>query len=100
MGNKQEELELRVQLQGYNPTGTTERCGGISHTSGVLQWTGTSSLGRQGRRVVHYLRKQQESTESCLGPYEDPAGSLWARVRWQTNMGFTVVGVSCRLPDP
>lgn len=68
-------------------------------TSGVLQLVGISSLGRQGRGVAHYLRKQQESTELCLGLYGDPAGSLWARVRWQTNMGFMVVGVSCRPPD-
>lgn len=36
--------------------------------------------------------------ELCLGTDEVPAKTLWVRIKGQTNMDDTVVGICCRLP--
>ena len=56
----------------------------------------TGSVGKTdwGGEEVNLLftQKEPEYMELCLGMGDKPAGSLWVRVRRQTNMGNVVVG--------
>lgn len=50
--NKQEELEVCMQLQGYNLIGVTETWDSVQEWAGVLQWVGTGTLERTGWRSM------------------------------------------------
>ena len=91
MGNKQEELEVCVQLQGYDLTRITEMCWDSSHN-----WSAAMDgyklfrkdrLGRQGGETVLYMRQQLGCMELCLGMDDVPVRSLWVRIRGQTDCG-------------
>ena len=73
LGNKLEELETCVQLQGYQLVGTME-----------MWWDGShdQSAATEGYRL---FRK-----ELTWG---------WVRIKEETGQGGIVVGVCCRLPD-
>ena len=45
------------------------------------------------------MREQRECMVLSLGTDEEPAESLWVRIRGQINMGNVVVVVYCRPPD-
>jgi len=54
---------------------------------------------RRGGGVALYVREQLECIELCLGADEERVESLWVRIKGQTRMGNTVVGVYYRPPD-
>lgn len=51
--------------------------------------------GRKGGRATFYVREQLKYIQLCLERIE----SLWIRIRRQSNMCDTIVGVHYRLPD-
>lgn len=89
MGNKQEELEVCVQLQGYNLIGITEMCWDSSHnwSAAVNKLFRKDRLGRQGGRTVFYMRQQLKCMQLCLGMDDVSVRSLWVRIRGQTDVG-------------
>ncbi|PKU31622.1 hypothetical protein llap_18074 [Limosa lapponica baueri] len=46
-----------------------------------------------GDGVALYMKEQLECSKLCLGMDEECVESLWVRIKGQTNMGNTVVGV-------
>lgn len=60
----------------------------------ALRWLDTGSSGRTSwmasREAAFYVGEQREYVEIYCGTGEEPAGSLWIRVRRQTNMGHVV----------
>ena len=71
MGNKDEELEICVQLQAYSHVGIME-----------TGWDGSLSV-----------REQLECIELCLGMDDEPSESLWVSTKEKTGKGDIVVGV-------
>lgn len=55
-------------------------------------------LGRQGGRVAVYVREYQGCMKFCLWMCDEPAESLWMKIKEQNSMGDIVVGVCYRLP--
>lgn len=56
-------------------------------------------LGKWRGRVAIYVREYLGCMELCLRMGEEPAESLWMRIKEQNSMGDIVVGVCYRLPD-
>lgn len=54
--------------------------------------------GEQGGIPVLYVRQEQECTELCLGMDNEPAESLWVKVKGHTTIDV-VVGVCHSPPD-
>lgn len=78
MENQQEELEVWMQLQGYNISFASQSCSGIAHTTGPVQWMDTSDLPRtgwEGREELPFL------WESSKDVWSSASGKVWAR--WQ-----------------
>ncbi|GAB0208991.1 hypothetical protein GRJ2_003364800 [Grus japonensis] len=101
MGNKQEELEVCVRLQGQDLIAITETWWDSSNDwnavmDGYILFR-KDRPARQGGGVVLYVREQLECIELRLGV--DEVESLWVRMKGQANMGDTVVGVYYRPPD-
>jgi len=103
MGDNQEEIEICVQLQGYNLIAITEIWWDNLHDWNAVMDGYTlfrkDRPTRQGGGVALYVREQLECTELCLGMDEERVESLWARIKGQPHMGDTIVGVYYRPPD-
>ncbi|GAB0185820.1 hypothetical protein GRJ2_001047300 [Grus japonensis] len=103
MGNKQEELETCVRLQGYDVIGITEMWWDSSYDWSV----GTEGYrlfrkDRQGRRgggIALYVNDQLECMELQLGMEEEPTKSLWVRIKGSTGAGDIIAGVCYRPRD-
>ncbi|PKU29906.1 rna-directed dna polymerase from mobile element jockey- hypothetical protein [Limosa lapponica baueri] len=103
MGNKQEELEICVWSQGHDVIAITETWWDNSHDwntvmDGYILFRKDRPAG-QGGGVVLYVREQLECIELCLRVDEECVESLCVRIKGQTNMGDTVVGVYYRPLD-
>ena len=103
MGNKHNELDICVQLQGCNLVGIMEmRWGGSHDWSIAMEGYRLIRKDRQGRRggvVALYVRAQLECMELCLQMDKDPVESLWVRIKERTGQGDIIVGVCYRPPD-
>ncbi|GAB0197130.1 hypothetical protein GRJ2_002178300 [Grus japonensis] len=101
MGNKQEELETCVCLQGYDLIGITEMWWDSSYDWSVgMEGYRLFRKDRQGRRgggVALYVNDQLECMERHLGMDEEPTESLWVRIKGRT--GDITAGVCFRPPD-
>jgi len=75
MGNKQEELEIRVWLQGHVLIADTETWWDSLHDwNAVMDGYRLFRKGRstsQGGGVALYVREQLECIELCLGVHEE-----------------------------
>ena len=103
MGNKQEELEIRVRSGNYDLVPITETWWDSSHDWNVVM-DGYVLLrkGRPSRRgvgVALYVREQLQCIEYCPRVDEERVESLWVRIKGQAGMGDTVVGVYYRPTD-
>ncbi|GAB0208248.1 hypothetical protein GRJ2_003290500 [Grus japonensis] len=103
MGNKQEELETCVCLQGYDLIGITETWWDSSYDCSVgMEGYRLFRKDRQGRRgggVTLYVNDQLECMELHLGMEEEPTKSLWVRIKGRAGTGDIIVGVCYRPPD-
>ena len=45
------------------------------------------------------MKERKECMKLCLRMDDEPAESLWARIREQNNMGDTTAAVYYKLPD-
>ena len=64
----------------------------MARMTGVLEWSDIGSLGRTGwededRELPFYVREQLECMQLCLGREEEPAESLWVRMKERTGKG-------------
>jgi len=103
MGNKQEQLEMCVRLQGYDIIGNMETWWGSS-CDGSIEMGGYRLFkkGRQGRRgggVALYVKDHLECMELCLGLDKEPTESLWIKIKSRVGTGDITVGVCYRPPD-
>ncbi|GAB0178597.1 hypothetical protein GRJ2_000325000 [Grus japonensis] len=102
MGNKQEELETCVCLQGYDLIGITETSWDSSYDWSVgMEGYRLFRKDRQGRRgggVTLYINDQLECMELHLGMDEEPTESLWVRIKGRAGAGDIIVGVCYRPP--
>lgn len=98
MGNKQGELELCMQLQGYDLVAITETSWDNSHDWNVFMdgfvLFRMDRPGRQGSWTVLYMSEQLESMQICLGANKVQVQSQWVRTKGHANTGDLVVGVS------
>ncbi|GAB0210150.1 hypothetical protein GRJ2_003480800 [Grus japonensis] len=103
MGNKQEELEMCVRLQGYDLIGITETWWDSSCDWSVgMEGHRLFRKDRQGRRgggITLYINDQLECMELHLGMDEEPTKSLWVRIKGRAGAGDIIVGVCYRPPD-
>ncbi|GAB0186348.1 mitochondrial enolase superfamily member 1 [Grus japonensis] len=103
MGNKQEDLETCVCLQGYDLIGITEMWWDSSYDCSVgMEGYRLFRKDRQGRRgggVALYINDQLECMELHLGMDEEPTESLWVRIKGSTGAGDIIAGVCYRPPD-
>jgi len=103
MGNKQEELEICVQLQGHDLIAMTETWWDSSHDwNAVIDGYRVFRKDRTTRRdggVGLYVREKLERIELCLGVDEEQVKSLWIRIKGRAHMGDITVGVHYRPPD-
>ena len=93
MGNKQEELEIRVQAGGKDLGAITETWWDRSHdrdadADGYVLLR-KDRPARQGGGVALYVREQLECIKLHLGVNDDGVESLWVRIKGQANMGDT-----------
>mgnify|MGYP001855590770 CR=1 FL=1 len=101
MGNKQEKLEICVQLQGHDLTVITEIWWVSSHDwnaviDGYVLFS-KDSLLRWGGRVALYVRVQ--CIEQYLGGNDEWMESLLLRIKEWGNIDDIIVGVYYRQPD-
>jgi len=86
-----------VQSQGHDLSAITETRWDISHDcNAVIDGYALFRKDRPARRgggVALYVREQLEYIDLCLGVDEERVKSLWVRIKGQTNMCDTVVGV-------
>jgi len=103
MGNKQEELEICVQLQGHDFIAITETWWDSSHDLNAVmdgyRLFRKDTPTRRGGGVALYVREQLECIELCLGADEKGVESLWVTIKGQPHMADIVVGVYYRPPD-
>ncbi|GAB0199646.1 hypothetical protein GRJ2_002430000 [Grus japonensis] len=103
MGNKQEELETCVCLQGYDIIGITETWWDSSCDWSVgmegYRFFRKDRQGRRGGGVALYVNDQLECMELHLGMEEEPTKSLWVRIKGRAGAGDIIVGVCYRPPD-
>ncbi|GAB0179239.1 hypothetical protein GRJ2_000389200 [Grus japonensis] len=103
MGNKQEELEMCVCLQGYDLIGITEMWWDSSNDWSVgMEGYRLFRKDRQGRRgggIALYVSDQLECMELHLEMDEEPTESLWVRIKGRAGAGDIRVGVCYRPPD-
>ncbi|PKU38936.1 hypothetical protein llap_10761 [Limosa lapponica baueri] len=102
-GNKQEELELHVQLWGHDLTAVTETWWDSSHDWNAVRDSYVlfrrDRPAGQGDGVALYVRERVERIELCQGVDDECVESLWVRSKGRANMGDTVLGVYYRPPD-
>ncbi|GAB0193880.1 mitochondrial enolase superfamily member 1 [Grus japonensis] len=103
MGNKQEELETCVCLQGYDLIGITETWWDGSYDWSVgMEGYRLFRKDRQGRRgggIALYINDQLECMELHLGMDEELTKSLWVRIKGRAGAGAIIAGVCYRPPD-
>ncbi|GAB0188316.1 hypothetical protein GRJ2_001296900 [Grus japonensis] len=100
MGNKQEELETCVCLQGYDLIGITEMWWDSSYDWSVgMEGYRLFRKDRRGGGVALYVNDQLECMELHLGMEEEPTESLWVRIKGRAGAGDIIVGVCYRPPD-
>ncbi|GAB0205871.1 hypothetical protein GRJ2_003052700 [Grus japonensis] len=103
MGNKQEELEMCVCLQGYDLIGIKETWSDNSYDWSVemegYRLFRKDRQGRGGGGVTLYINDQLECMELHLGVDEEPTESLWVRIKGRTGAGQIIAGVCYRPPD-
>ncbi|GAB0207157.1 hypothetical protein GRJ2_003181300 [Grus japonensis] len=103
MGNKQEELETCVCLQGYDFIGITETWWDSSYDWSVgmegYRLFRKDRQGRQGGDVTLYVDDQLECMELHLGMEEELTESLWFRIKGRAGAGDIIAGVCYRPPD-
>ncbi|GAB0202872.1 hypothetical protein GRJ2_002752800 [Grus japonensis] len=103
MGNKQEELETCVCLEGYDLIGITETWWDSSYDWSVgmegYRFFRKDRQGRQGGDVTLYVNDQLECMGVHLGMDEEPTESLWVRITRSAGAGDTIAGVYYRPPD-
>ncbi|GAB0207575.1 mitochondrial enolase superfamily member 1 [Grus japonensis] len=103
MGNKQEELETCVSLQGYDLIGITETWWDSSYDWSVgMEGYRLLRKDRQGRRgggIALYVNDHLECMELHLGMEEEPTERLWVRIKGSAGTGDIIVGVCYRPPD-
>ncbi|GAB0175856.1 hypothetical protein GRJ2_000050800 [Grus japonensis] len=106
MGNKQEELETCVCLQGYDLIGITETWWDGSYDWSVgmegyrlFRKDRQDRQGRQGGGIVLYINDHLECMELHLGKDEEPTESLWVRIKGSTGAVDIIVEVCYRPPD-
>ncbi|GAB0199663.1 hypothetical protein GRJ2_002431700 [Grus japonensis] len=96
MGNKQEELETCVCLQGYDIIGITETWWDSSCDWSVgmegYRFFRKDRQGRRGGGVALYVNDQLECMELHLGMEEEPTKSLWVRIKGRAGAGDIIVG--------
>ncbi|KAK4816349.1 hypothetical protein QYF61_015663 [Mycteria americana] len=102
IGNKHDELEICVQLQGYDLVGIMEAWWDGSH-----DW----SIAMEGYRLFRKDRKGRggrfslcvsvhlECMELCLGIEKELMESLWVRIKEKTGKGDSIVCVFYRPPN-
>ncbi|KAJ7425036.1 mitochondrial fission process protein 1 [Pitangus sulphuratus] len=91
-GNKQKELEICVQPQGFDLM-----IGMLSCLLNMLfrrQRAGVHSAG-----VALYVQQHLECIKLCPGVDDEQVESLWVWIKEQISKGDTVVGVRYRMPD-
>ncbi|GAB0196057.1 hypothetical protein GRJ2_002071000 [Grus japonensis] len=103
MGNKQEELEPCVCLQGYDLIGITETwwdssCDWSVGMEGYRLFR-KDRHGRRGGGVALYVNDQLECMDLHLGMDEEPTESLWVRIKGRAGAGNIIVGVLYRPSD-
>jgi len=103
MGNKQEELEICVWLQGHDLIAFTETCWDSSHDwntvmDGYRLFRKDRPTSRGGG-VALYVKEQLDCIELCLWAEEEGVESLWVRIKGQPHVGDVIVGVYYRPPD-
>ncbi|GAB0185452.1 hypothetical protein GRJ2_001010500 [Grus japonensis] len=103
VGNKQEELETCVSLQGYDLIGITETWWDSSYDWSVgMEGYRLFRKDRQGRRgggIALYVSDQLECMELHLGMEEELTKSLWVRIKGRAGAGDVIAGVCYRPPD-
>ncbi|GAB0180798.1 hypothetical protein GRJ2_000545100 [Grus japonensis] len=103
MGDKQEELETCVCLQGCDLIGITETWWDSSYDWSVgMEGYRLFRKDRQGRRgggITLYVNDQLECMELHLGMDEEPTKSLWVRIKGRAGTGDIIVWVCYRPPD-
>ncbi|GAB0187672.1 hypothetical protein GRJ2_001232500 [Grus japonensis] len=103
MGNKQEELETCVCLQGCDLIGITETWWDSSYDWSVgmegYRLFRKDRQGRQGGGIALYANDQLERMELHLGMKEEPTESLWVRIKGRAGAGDIIVAFCYRPPD-
>ncbi|GAB0205636.1 hypothetical protein GRJ2_003029200 [Grus japonensis] len=103
MGNKEEELETCVCLQGYDLIGITETWWDSSYDWSVgmegYRLLRKDRQGKQGGSIALYVNDQLECMELHLGMDEEPTESLRVRIKGRAGAGDTIAGVCYRPPD-
>ncbi|GAB0188002.1 hypothetical protein GRJ2_001265500 [Grus japonensis] len=103
MGNKQEELETCVRLQGYDLISITETWWDSSYDWSIgmegYRFFRKDRQGRQGGGITLYINDQLECMELHLGMDEEPTESLWVRIKGRAGAGDIIAGVCYRPPD-
>ncbi|GAB0205228.1 hypothetical protein GRJ2_002988400 [Grus japonensis] len=103
MGNKQEELETCVCLQGYGLIGITGTWWDSSYDWSVgMEEYRLFRKDRQGRRgggITLYVNDQLECMEPHLGMDEELTKSLWVRIKGSAGAGDIIAGICYRPPD-
>ncbi|GAB0185603.1 hypothetical protein GRJ2_001025600 [Grus japonensis] len=100
MGNKQEELEMCVRLQGYDLIGITETWWDRSYDWSVgMEGYRLFRKDRQGRRGEAVTLYVNDQLELHLGMDEEPTESLWVRIKGRAGAGDITAGVCYRPPD-
>ncbi|GAB0187691.1 hypothetical protein GRJ2_001234400 [Grus japonensis] len=102
-GNKQEELETCVCLQGCDLIGITETWWDSSYDWSVgmegYRLFRKDRQGRQGGGIALYANDQLEYMELHLGMEEEPTESLWVRIKGRAGAGDIIVAFCYRPPD-
>ncbi|GAB0182786.1 hypothetical protein GRJ2_000743900 [Grus japonensis] len=103
IGNKKEELQTCVCLQGCDLIGIRETWWDSSYDWSVgmvgYRLFRKDRQGRRGGGIALYTNDQLECMELRLGMDEEPTESLWVRIKGRTGAGDIIAGVCYRPPD-
>ena len=85
LGNKQEELELRAQSEGYDIMGVTETWWDNSHDWGITMDSyrlfRKDRQGKRGGGVTLYIKENLECIKVNYGDCECSIECLWVKIR-------------------
>ncbi|KAK4828701.1 hypothetical protein QYF61_000539 [Mycteria americana] len=100
MGNKHDELEICVELQGYNFVGIMDGSHGWSVAIKGVQAFQEGQAGKMRRGELPFcVREQLKCMELCLGMDKELAEGLWVRIKERVSQGDIIVGVCYMPPD-